>query len=169
MLCSHHSSNNSRLERSYKSSLQCTSKVESYRAGARHLKGRPGLHREKWYWQMSGRDVGTMAEEAQNEPELGVTCSGTKVRDGWSDGCSRGDWYVGQFTGKSTHKHGPQRAPPTSGPTPPARLFVSVVGPHLKWSYHGHDWAGRRHKRGHGRCPSGPVSVCAFSCGCLLA
>ncbi len=29
----------------------------------------------------------------------------------------------------------------------------------MKWSHHGHEWAGGRHKRGRGLCPLGPVSA----------
>ncbi len=51
------------------------------------------------------------------------------------------------LTRKSTSEHGPWQAPPTSAPAPSAHLFVSVMGPHLKWSHRGHERAGWRRKR----------------------
>ncbi len=54
---------------------------------------------------------------------------------------------------------GPLLAPPIS-----ARLFVSVVGTHLKWSHHRHEWVGGWCGCRRGWCPSGPVFMCTFPC-----
>ncbi len=62
----------------------------------------------------------------------------------------------------------PQRAPPTSALAPSARPFVSVVGPHLKWSTLGHKRLGGQREHGVGGARRGPVSACAFSCSRVL-
>ncbi len=69
--------------------------------------------------------------------------------------------------GKVAHKNGPQRAPPKSTPAPSTHPFVSVVGPHLKWSHQGRERTGWWHECRRGWCPSGPVFACAL-CLCVL-
>ncbi len=62
------------------------------------------------------------------------------------------------FTGKSVREHGL----PTSAPAPSTGPFVSVVGPHLKWSHHRHKRVGGWRECKCGRCPSGPISEYTF-------
>ncbi len=69
---------------------------------------------------------------------------------------------VGDPVSFTAREYRPQQAPPTSTPTLSTCPFMSVVGPHLQWSHHGHKRAGRRCDHGREQCPSVPRSACAF-------